>query len=86
MLARKGTLQGINISSLKVAGKTIFLFHKWDMLVPVVSNTYTPDNQHGGPQNGNVAKAHHFGTLQLLVFGSVFDLFPRGSYWDVHAT
>ena len=27
-------LQGTNISPLKVAGKMIFLFHRWDMLVP----------------------------------------------------
>jgi len=28
-----GTLQGTDISPLKVAGKMIFLFHRWDMLV-----------------------------------------------------
>ena len=28
------TLQGTNISHLKVAGKTIFLFYRWDLLVP----------------------------------------------------
>ena len=29
----RSTLQGTNISHLKVAGKTIFLFHRWDILV-----------------------------------------------------
>ena len=28
------TLQGTNISPLKVAGKMMFFFHRWDMLVP----------------------------------------------------
>ena len=27
------TFQGSNISPLKVAGKMIFLFHRWDMLL-----------------------------------------------------
>ena len=37
-ICAKYTLQGTNISrlkvALKVAGKMIFLFHRWDMLVP----------------------------------------------------
>ena len=28
------TLQGTNLSPLKVAGKMMFFFHRWDMLVP----------------------------------------------------
>ena len=31
---KNGTLQGFKISPLKVAGKMLFLFHRWDMLVP----------------------------------------------------
>ena len=42
------TLQGTNISPLKVAGKMIFLFHKWDMLVPrrVCQKEMSSSNHH----------------------------------------
>ena len=39
---RRGTLQGTNISHLKVAGKMIFLFPWWDMLVPRRVSVFSP--------------------------------------------